>query len=180
MCTNGSSPRVRGKRMEDALCRRLGRLIPACAGKTCLRDFASARVPAHPRVCGENRALHEATAHHRGSSPRVRGKPVAASAFACDWGLIPACAGKTVCVSEEIGVGGAHPRVCGENKRKLQLFTDEEGSSPRVRGKRGAQACMPKAPRLIPACAGKTGVLGPVVRDRSAHPRVCGENQRRS
>ena len=31
---------------------------------------------------------------------------------------------------------------------------------------------------LIPACAGKTMLRGKQLQERSAHPRVCGENQR--
>ena len=71
----------------------------------------------------------------------------------------------------------AHPRVCGENDVKKENTTDFTGSSPRVRGKRSVLPRNQLLGGLIPACAGKTGVLGPVVRDRSAHPRVCGENQ---
>ena len=50
------------------------------------------------------------------------------------------------------------------------------GSSPRMRGKLGPLNPKRRAPRLIPAYAGKTRaiVFRPVL--RRAHPRVCGEN----
>ena len=51
---DGSSPRVRGKRLESVAVWRCPRLIPACAGKTTSPRPASRRSPAHPRVCGEN------------------------------------------------------------------------------------------------------------------------------
>ena len=51
-----------------------------------------------------------------------------------------------------------------------------QGSSPRVRGKRGRAAGASGLRGLIPACAGKTSgnKLGNKV--CRAHPRVCGEN----
>ena len=70
---------------------------------------------AHPRVCGENgpgQAWAETVA---GSSPRVRGKQLGFQLLALRHGLIPACAGKTAKTMAGLGVGEAHPRVCGEN-----------------------------------------------------------------
>ena len=71
-------------------------LIPACAGKTMasLRSFR--HCPAHPRVCGENIASSFGVNCESGSSPRVRGKLIAAGRKLPVLGLIPACAGKTV------------------------------------------------------------------------------------
>ena len=51
----GSSPRVRGKLGTIEAARLAGWLIPACAGKTGAMDFVLGHLPAHPRVCGENR-----------------------------------------------------------------------------------------------------------------------------
>ena len=70
----GSSPRVRGKRVEvrDRLKRR--GLIPACAGKTLIDASRLPHAPAHPRVCGENAVPNRANRRGEGSSPRVRGK----------------------------------------------------------------------------------------------------------
>ena len=50
----GSSPRVRGKRPIRSSAFSTARLIPACAGKTCLGMMLAAARAAHPRVCGEN------------------------------------------------------------------------------------------------------------------------------
>ena len=52
----------------------------------------------------------------------------------------------------------AHPRVCGENARRLADSLPVEGSSPRVRGKRYGTVFVTKTERLIPACAGKTNL----------------------
>ena len=54
VCSEGSSPRVRGKLdRRDRLNPSAG-LIPACAGKTDRRSDNCAAMAAHPRVCGEN------------------------------------------------------------------------------------------------------------------------------
>ena len=117
--SDGSSPRVRGKRHDLARTARDRGLIPACAGKT---DQGGDDLPesrAHPRVCGENYIGFNAPSPKPGSSPRVRGKPAATTGLAFDTGLIPACAGKTKKQRKPLLSCRAHPRVCGEN---LVLF----------------------------------------------------------
>ena len=52
-----------------------------------------------------------------------------------------------------------------------------EGSSPRVRGKQGADFVDSHEARLIPACAGKTPSSASASAYSTAHPRVCGENR---
>ena len=174
--SSGSSPRVRGKLVQQGQILVRHGLIPACAGKT-LRLLGRRRGPgAHPRVCGENQVLRVAVDPESGSSPRVRGKQEGAGGEPCRVGLIPACAGKTGSPASLTSGGRAHPRVCGENEGALRSVLARWGSSPRVRGKLTPITIVAIPTRLIPACAGKT------VRDRSraaadrAHPRVCGEN----
>ena len=53
-------------------------------------------------------------------------------------------------------MGGAHPRVCGENAAFKALDALDEGSSPRVRGKPHVHTPLGPPKGLIPACAGKT------------------------
>ena len=90
--------------------------------------------------------------------------------------LIPACAGKTFIAPNMHRDAGAHPRVCGENRRPGTLPTLAAGSSPRVRGKPGRGQRGESPCRLIPACAGKTLSISLVRTGSRAHPRVCGEN----
>ena len=70
----GSSPRVRGKQRPLASDVSHVGLIPACAGKTALQPSSLRQPPAHPRVCGENKAVPVYDGLSWGSSPRVRGK----------------------------------------------------------------------------------------------------------
>ena len=174
--SQGSSPRVRGKPPFWGLFRGGLGLIPACAGKTAEAAYSRVKSWAHPRVCGENRHLRADARGSPGSSPRVRGKRGAARGIVAGGGLIPACAGKTAAASLGSVTRGAHPRVCGENRHLRADARGSPGSSPRVRGKRGAARGIVAGGGLIPACAGKTAAasLGSVT--RGAHPRVCGEN----
>ena len=151
-------------------------LIPACAGKTTRPSRERKRRKAHPRVCGENKAIAAERAIAGGSSPRVRGKLPFGGGPKSRTGLIPACAGKTLIVSVLSSARQAHPRVCGENAPGRIDRRLGDGSSPRVRGKRGVVGDFAGFRGLIPACAGKT-----IERARHrcagrAHPRVCGEN----
>ena len=135
--SEGSSPRVRGKRLKRIFKDAGIGLIPACAGKT---PGMAPRRPsnwAHPRVCGENPNSLSSKPAMPGSSPRVRGKhPVLVEAL-FNTGLIPACAGKTQQQRAPLSCPWAHPRVCGENEFPQDAVGLFPGSSPRVRGKRG-------------------------------------------
>ena len=174
--TGGSSPRVRGKLATNGIERAEGRLIPACAGKTRRACGPESRPRAHPRVCGENILVQPEAGRPRGSSPRVRGKlPVDVDSGVLG-GLIPACAGKTARARSHWAARRAHPRVCGENVILGETIDGILGSSPRVRGKRGATHHRRAVRRLIPACAGKTRTRTGSSSASRAHPRVCGEN----
>ena len=71
----GSSPLTRGKRRPEDQGRRIGRLIPAHAGKTHERVEVAGKAGAHPRSRGENWLAGESWALEAGSSPLTRGKP---------------------------------------------------------------------------------------------------------
>ena len=134
---SGSSPRVRGKLAQAIYQAAPVRLIPACAGKTVPIQSPSLSLPAHPRVCGENSKMRTRKKLALGSSPRVRGKLVDFTPVSGWVRLIPACAGKTHGSSFNRLSPRAHPRVCGENVFLYGFRGGADGSSPRVRGKRG-------------------------------------------
>ena len=127
-------------------------------------------------MCGENEPALRWEQGPEGSSPRVRGKRVAAEGCCSPRGLIPACAGKTKAIGVPYVWGGAHPRVCGENSQQSGANRRQRGSSPRVRGKPTLIVTRSNQVGLIPACAGKTRNLRSATSCQQAHPRVCGEN----
>ena len=131
---------------------------------------------AHPRACGENPRHTVRVAGPRGSSPRVRGKPLNRQCYARSERLIPARAGKTRDSLPLHTCTWAHPRACGENHTSRRRTAPAAGSSPRVRGKPLWSEVTTTVPRLIPARAGKTNDLLIRVLHREAHPRACGEN----
>ena len=172
----GSSPRGRGKQETTSTGQDIVRLIPAWAGKTPRSTAQGSRVPAHPRVGGENSVSRRTGVVGRGSSPRGRGK---LGRWWRPWpsrGLIPAWAGKTL-GSLTVGDGSrAHPRVGGENLGGSAARPEDDGSSPRGRGKQCVYRSHMVSFRLIPAWAGKTVPLPPSPTGWRAHPRVGGEN----
>ena len=172
----GSPPRVRGKPPLARLGGLAGRLTPACAGKTAGTPTTCTRATAHPRVCGENAQVYNDILPNSGSPPRVRGKPRRPRRYRIDWGLTPACAGKTPRAPRSPVTTSAHPRVCGENTGVFSVYQYAAGSPPRVRGKPGVGLLGVPADRLTPACAGKTPRSPLSPRTGWAHPRVCGEN----
>ena len=168
---------MRGKPSPGHCRRSLGGLIPAYAGKTFPAMSRVRYIRAHPRVCGENTNDTISAALEGGSSPRVRGKPAAASRCFARLGLIPACAGKTRAARLSTSKHEAHPRVCGENLFTFAYKPFVTGSSPRGRGKREPGKPRDRRPRLIPACAGKTTTTSHPTFRSTAHPRACGENR---
>ena len=92
----GSSPRVRGTRVDNPLRLRCHGIIPACAGntKTIIKSFGFSRD--HPRVCGEHFLRGSLCQDAKGSSPRVRGTLHRALGIDRHAGIIPACAGNTL------------------------------------------------------------------------------------
>ena len=152
-------------------------LIPACAGKTPSRTRPRRRLRAHPRMRGENNCLSVPSRAWKGSSPHARGKRFRWWSLSCPFGLIPACAGKTVYNSTRHTGQGAHPRMRGENLVAALEGLNRQGSSPHARGKPRHTCTCGLSSRLIPACAGKTFHADAVLWQCRAHPRMRGENR---
>ena len=153
---SGSSPLTRGKR---TLCQEMGqcpRLIPAHAGKTRLMSAGMIQARAHPRSRGENGFHDRGRGHGDGSSPLTRGKLRTLRGELSLRRLIPAHAGKTLCLHCVHHGVPAHPRSRGENAVGPTGTIVDEGSSPLTRGKHEGVHLVAAPGRLIPAHAGKT------------------------
>ncbi len=70
----GSPPRVRGKVFGAHVIHAVGRITPACAGKSRSDPRCSLLPRDHPRVCGEKGFFPAVIKSLKGSPPRVRGK----------------------------------------------------------------------------------------------------------
>ena len=170
---------MRGKRTPNRPPTWRTGLIPARAGKTRGRSGTRCTRRAHPRACGENQVGGGHQSDPIGSSPRVRGKRGRSVHRFPLVGLIPARAGKTGALAASVRGTGAHPRACGENEEVRQAREGQEGSSPRVRGKRRVGGGRHAGTGLIPARAGKTRGTPRRRPWPPAHPRACGENTTR-
>ena len=111
----GSSPRVRGKRLAVVGAEPVCRIIPTRAGQTPTGSKSRKAASDHPRACGANSVRTPVQHLDRGSSPRVRGKPVEALAGCGRLRIIPARAGQTPPGRRLTGLVPDHPRACGAN-----------------------------------------------------------------
>ena len=177
---NGSSPRVRGTAGKRRGVEDERRFIPACAGNSAFNIGRNRFYAVHPRVCGEQTSVGQIKQTEVGSSPRVRGTARSKNAFADDRRFIPACAGNSPSHPGYRRRRPVHPRVCGEQSESCESSLPSAGSSPRVRGTGKSAHKSPRHLRFIPACAGnRAGTMNNQSRN-AVHPRVCGEQLRRS
>ena len=152
----GSSPRMRGK-LGVWFCSFDGdRIIPAHAGQTMSASATLGSVSDHPRACGANQIGHFTIRGADGSSPRMRGKRRWRSPRRSRIRIIPAHAGQTHHRCCRRVREPDHPRACGANFHGITQCAALYGSSPRMRGKRGAGRAVPSHRRIIPAHAGQT------------------------
>ena len=89
--------------------------------------------------------------------------------------ITPACAGKSMAQLGPCGVGGDHPRMCGEKICVKLSLKSLFGSPPRMRGKALGDGSFLADKGITPACAGKSARRGIPFPASTNHPRVCGE-----
>ena len=174
--SQGSPPRVRGKRFRRTPSLPASRITPARAGKTGAAEHCHQSCQDHPRACGENNGCRTLRGNREGSPPRVRGKPMIAAIRLSIIGITPARAGKTVKTVYNVLTGGDHPRACGENVLSQGIVNSPSGSPPRVRGKLHNPFAGFLGQGITPARAGKTNADFDLISMQRDHPRACGEN----
>ncbi len=172
----GSSPLARGGLRRGRLESRVGRLIPARAGRTHRSRRARAGRSAHPRSRGADSTTIIGTTGKAGSSPLARGGHQDPPRADRRDGLIPARAGRTPGCSAGHRAGRAHPRSRGADSMRMFLDRRDEGSSrsrgadlsfagplrheggssPLARGGPPGTPTADRGRRLIPARAGRT------------------------
>ena len=152
----GSSPRMRGARVDYQTDLLPLRIIPADAGST-------------DCFCRESD-------QPAGSSPRMRGARPLPLFWIFASGIIPADAGSTPTSHRSARRMRDHPRGCGEHTPSCQPEASREGSSPRMRGALRSDLSSSTRQRIIPADAGSTTVSKRLMIMRKDHPRGCGEH----
>ena len=172
----GSPPRMRGKRIIAPYNGRYGRITPADAGKTSIKERDYTIFQDHPRGCGENTLSYVLRPPPKGSPPRMRGKPYFFHDFHFRHRITPADAGKTLPRSISPTLARDHPRGCGENRQMTSGREYIKGSPPRMRGKLQSLLVLLQRTRITPADAGKTIFVRICIKRYRDHPRGCGEN----
>ena len=152
--------------------------IPACAGEALHRRLAAVCRGVYPRVCRGSTGCPPRPGTSRGLSPRVRGKPIAASSGAIVARSIPACAGEATAGLPGIRPSAVYPRVCGGSAGLPEPEVQGWGLSPRVRGKPYGLSLKLFGERSIPACAGEADARGAGAGQIRVYPRVCGGSDR--
>ena len=90
--------------------------------------------------------------------------------------ITPACAGTTESVPYESSHSQDHPRVCGNHRLRLALYSFASGSPPRVREPLRLQFVQILNFGITPACAGTTAHTSSIRTTARDHPRVCGNH----
>ena len=111
-----------------------------------------------------------------GSPPLARGKLFLHGVPLVLRRITPACAGKTKRRYWEPASRRDHPRLRGENKETGLPVAYSQGSPPLARGKPSFAEKIVSAPRITPACAGKTSYGRGSAIVWQDHPRLRGEN----
>ena len=127
-------------------------------------------------MCGEHHARPLPFAVPQGSSPHVRGTPGRSGVRRRLRGIIPACAGNTLCLFLDCHCVWDHPRMCGEHLFGPVMTVWFLGSSPHVRGTLMMALYQSAKKGIIPACAGNTGTILRIDKRLGDHPRMCGEH----
>ena len=162
--------------MACAPLRSVTRFIPAPAGNTWRSIRPARRRTVHPRACGEHIDSTNRCGAAVGSSPRLRGTLVGLGAEQARPRFIPAPAGNTDRLMPSRSPDPVHPRACGEHTMRHLRCVASTGSSPRLRGTRGAPRAGESRLRFIPAPAGNTSYSGLGTSTSTVHPRACGEH----
>ena len=105
----------------------------------------------------------------------MRGTPTDVQCSLATKRFIPAYAGNALAHKFRPPRSPVHPRVCGERNLPPLDASTGGGSSPRMRGTLQINHPLSSAIRFIPAYAGNAAQGRKPYRQKSVHPRVCGE-----
>ncbi len=174
--SRGSSPHTRGTRDADGHPARGARFIPAYAGNTCSPKTTGGRHSVHPRIRGEHIETGILSFEGAGSSPHTRGTHHQTPRRRPALRFIPAYAGNTSPFRADVKKPPVHPRIRGEHMPRRSLGRPIRGSSPHTRGTPSVRLWRVQIDRFIPAYAGNTPALSPMMSAWAVHPRIRGEH----
>ena len=172
----GSSPHTRGAPHAAAGDQVGDGIIPAYAGSTSRRRWATRPVTDHPRIRGEHQEGLVGILGKAGSSPHTRGALSTFPPLAGEPGIIPAYAGSTDGRGRQADAQTDHPRIRGEHGGGRSGQREGSGSSPHTRGAPDPARLRSPRRRIIPAYAGSTRPGHQRKAVTEDHPRIRGEH----
>ena len=119
----GSPPRARGRGTCSDGYRVNTRITPACAGKSPFYFLLMPPRKDHPRVRGEEGCAFLAVVCTVGSPPRARGREILPTNTDECCRITPACAGKSLGLGQSMGHHRDHPRVRGEETKRIPIIS---------------------------------------------------------
>ena len=130
----------------------------------------------HPRMRGEDLGSNLTKRFLDGSPPHARGRLKSAWDGVTDFGITPACAGKTGGDRQKCPAPPDHPRMRGEDIFPPRTLIFPLGSPPHARGRQGLMPGGYSCSGITPACAGKTSSAATLRTSPGDHPRMRGED----
>ena len=170
----GSSPRVRSRRIHELAEASLVRIISACAEQTSRMATCRPWSTDHLRVCGADEFRRTKETERTGSSPRVRSRLPPSQTSRPSMGIISACAEQTHHQAPASKSHRDHLRVCGADIIGVLERHPDEGSSPRVRSRLRIPPGIHGELGIISACAEQTPPATALRLPAADHLRVCG------
>ena len=125
---------------------------------------------------GEDKKVTKEGFQISGSPPHARGRPALLFRRFPDFGITPACAGKTQSAPSARSATPDHPRMRGEDRGSMRAGLSVQGSPPHARGRLRPLRRTGLSRGITPACAGKTNGHSLSTFRARDHPRMRGED----
>ena len=129
---------------------------PRLWGKLTRRLLGLQMQSVHPHACGENKDFRLAWNEAVGSPPRLWGKRMRLTLSGRRQRFTPTLVGKTYTPYFHNQTSQVHPHACGENEASSNSLDDDDGSPPRLWGKRAWPPAGLGLIRFTPTLVGKT------------------------
>ena len=171
----GLSPLARGTQHRKRLRGGGVRFIPAGAGSSTWRIFATPARTVYPRWRGELGIARLIRRRPYGLSPLARGTRPPRRCIPRDRRFIPAGAGNTEQQVFQMASRAVYPRWRGELPRRLAQQSRPRGLSPLARGTLEMTKNARRRNRFIPAGAGNSNLVWRFHCWRAVYPRWRGE-----
>ena len=170
----GTSPHLRGNRLDNH--RRIPTLgdIPAPTGQPCPCKAIREPSPGHPRTYGATQDGGWLPVRPVGTSPHLRGNLSPDSLRRLLSGDIPAPTGQPTLKPGMAATAAGHPRTYGATNAWPWRRQHSEGTSPHLRGNRAYGVAPYRYPGDIPAPTGQPAERLRTVQLLPGHPRTYG------